>query len=162
MKTIIKFSILCLMAICVLTVVSCKDDGDTLKPVIRLIEPEEDAILQIGGEHGVHFEAEFEDNEMLASYKVNIHSNFDNHEHKSKGEVKTVNFEYNHSWIISGKNRSVHHHEIVIPTNATPGHYHLMVYCTDVAGNESNIAVDVELSLEAGDDHEHDDDDDES
>jgi hypothetical protein len=163
MKTIIRFSIICLTAMCVLTVNSCKDEnGDTTKPVINLIEPEDDDLLQIGDEYGVHFEAEFEDNEMLASYKVDIHPNFDNHSHAvTKGEAETVDFNFEQSWDISGKkNTSVHHHEIIIPENATPGHYHLMVYCTDAAGNESYIARDVELSHEAGEEHEHEDEDD--
>ena len=38
--------------------VSCskEDEGDTIKPVIDLLEPEEGAILRIGSSHGVHFE----------------------------------------------------------------------------------------------------------
>ncbi|MDR0725866.1 MAG: DUF4625 domain-containing protein [Prevotellaceae bacterium] len=158
MKTIIKFSIICLTAISFLTFTGCdkNEESDTTKPVIKLIEPEEDDVLKIGAD--VHFEAEFEDDKMLASYKVNIHPNFDGHSHAvTKGETETVDFEFEKSWTISGKNTSIHHHEIVIPENATPGHYHLMVYCTDAAGNESYIAVDIELSHE-GEEHEHEED----
>jgi hypothetical protein len=148
---------ICLTAIFFFTVTSCKEDSDTEKPVIKLIEPAEDDLLQIGGEHGVHFEAEFSDNEMLASYKVNIHPNFDDHGHTAtKDAAETVDFEFEKSWPISGKNADIHHHLIEIPENATPGHYHLMVYCTDAAGNESHIAVDIELSHEAGEE-EHED-----
>jgi hypothetical protein len=129
-------------------------DGDTTKPVINLIEPENDDTLQIGGT--IHFDAEFSDNEMLASYKVDIHNNFDNHGHATKQTAETVAFEYIKTWPLSKKNEKIHHHEIAIPENATPGEYHLMIYCTDAAGNESYIAVDVELSREAGE-HEHDD-----
>jgi hydroxymethylpyrimidine pyrophosphatase-like HAD family hydrolase len=127
---------------------SCKEDSDTTKPVINLIEPFEDNVLQIGNEHGVHFEAEFSDNEGLSSYKVDIHPNFDGHVHTRANE--TVDFKYNKSWSITGKNTVVHHHEIQIPENATPGNYHLMVYCTDNAGNESHVAVNIELNHEAG------------
>ena len=37
--------------------VSCskEDEGDTIKPVIDLLEPEEGAILRNGSSHGVHF-----------------------------------------------------------------------------------------------------------
>jgi hypothetical protein len=162
MNTIIKFSIVCLMAIFSLTFIACKkDDGDTTKPdttkpEIKLIEPAEGDALQIGDEHGVHFEAEFSDNEMLASYKVDIHPNFDNHGHATTKDITgTVDFEFNQSWDISGKkNADIHHHEIKIPENATPGAYHMMVYCADAAGNESHIAVNIELSHEAGEDHE--------
>jgi hypothetical protein len=162
MKTINKFSFICLTAIFVLAFTACKEDNDTTsdttKPVINLIEPEDGDILQIGSD--VHFEAEFSDNEALASYKVEIHSNFDNHTHAQTREVvETVDFTLNRSWNdISGKkNASIHHHDIIIPEDATPGHYHLMVYCTDAAGNESHIARDVELSHEEGE-HHHDDD----
>jgi hypothetical protein len=162
MKTINKlFSIICLTAIFFLALASCKEDSDTSKPVINLIEPENGDILQIGNANGVHFDAEFSDNEELASYKVNIHPNFDGHAHArlTKSDAETVDFEFTKSWDISGKNTGIHHHEIKIPENATPGHYHLMVYCTDAAGNESHIAVEVELSHEEGE-HHHDDDDD--
>jgi hypothetical protein len=137
----------------------CKEDSDTQKPVINLEEPAEGEILQIGGEHGVHFECEFTDNEALASYKVNIHPNFDGHTHSkvvsTRSEAQTVDFEFERSWTLSGRNAAIHHHDIIIPENATPGDYHLMIYCTDAAGNESHIAVKVELSHEAGE-HEHD------
>ncbi|MDR2622785.1 MAG: DUF4625 domain-containing protein [Dysgonamonadaceae bacterium] len=148
---------ICLAAFSPIVLNSCKEDSDVEKPVITLIEPAEGDALQIGGEHGVHFEAEFSDNEMLASYKVNIHPDFDDHTHARTraSSEPTVDFEYEQSWTISGKNASIHHHEITIPENATPGDYHLMVYCTDAAGNESHIAVDVELSHEAGEGHAH-------
>ncbi|MDR1592940.1 MAG: DUF4625 domain-containing protein [Prevotellaceae bacterium] len=155
----IKFSTICLTAIFFLAFTSCKEDSDTTKPVIELVEPEEDDVLLIGSENGVHFDAEFSDNEMLASYKVEIHQNFDNHTHAvTRGDAETVDFVFEKTWTITGKNASVHHHEIIIPENATPGHYHLMVYCTDAAGNESHIAVDIELSHE-GEEHDHEDED---
>jgi hypothetical protein len=145
----------CLLALSIITFAGCKEDGDAEKPVIYLEEPAEGDELQIGGANGVHFEAEFSDNENLASYKVDIHPNFDGHTH-TRSTSETVDFELNQSWLISGKNASIHHHEIKIPENATPGDYHLMVYCTDAAGNESHIAVNVVLSHEAGEEHEHD------
>jgi hypothetical protein len=126
------------------------------------MEPAEGDALQIGGEHGVHFEAEFSDNESLTSYKVNIHPNFDGHGHTYSSDEEVVEFEYEKSWELSGRNASIHHHEITIPENAKPGAYHLMVYCTDAAGNEAHIAVNITLSHDAGDhehDHDHDDHD---
>jgi hypothetical protein len=157
MKHIIFYPVF--LAICAIAWNGCKEDSDTVRPVINLIEPAEGDTLQIGGEHGVHFEVEFSDNEALASYKVNIHPNFDGHTHAMRSSAETVDFEFEKSWTISGRNAAVHHHEIKIPEEATPGDYHLMVYCTDVAGNESYIAVNVVLSHEAGEDHDHDDED---
>ena len=69
--------------------VSCskEDEGDTIKPVIDLLEPEEGAILRIGSSHGVHFEMNLHDNEAIASYKINIHNNFDGHSHTRASEA---------------------------------------------------------------------------
>jgi len=128
----------------------CREYSDTEKPVINLAEPADNEILKIGEADGLHFECEFSDNEELSSYKVSIHPNFDGHTHASSPPLKsspheTVDFEFEKSWTLSGRNQSVHHHEIKIPENATAGDYHLIVYCTDAAGNETHIAVDVEL-----------------
>ena len=56
--------------------VSCskEDEGDTIKPVIDLLEPEEGAILRIGSSHGVHFEMNLHDIEAIASYEEFIRS----------------------------------------------------------------------------------------
>ena len=88
---------------------SCDNDdsSDTTKPLIELHEPEEGQALEIGNEHGVHFEMDLSDDVMLKSYKIEIHSNFDHHSHgKSRaaatGEA-TVDFSFNRSYDISGK-----------------------------------------------------------
>lgn len=154
---VLNFFLVSLMATMAIAFSGCKEDSDTEKPVIHLEEPAEDDVLQIGDGHGVHFDCEFTDNEALASYKVNIHPNFDGHTHTRSSATETVDFEFEKTWTLSGRNQSVHHHEIVIPENATPGDYHLMVYCTDAAGNEAHIAVNIELSHEGGEDHHHDD-----
>ena len=151
MKTKNKFGIVCLIAISSIFFYSC-EDGDTEKPVINLIEPAEGDVLKIGSD--IHFEMELSDNVMLKSYKVEIHSNFDGHVHV-RSTNSTVDFTFNKSWNVPQKNASVHHHEIEIPDNATPGGYHLVVYCTDVAGNESHVARNVVLS-HTGEEHEHD------
>lgn len=161
MKSIFKLSMICLMATVSLFFASCdKDDvGDTTKPVINLLEPEDGDLLKIGDERGVHFDIELSDDVMLKSYKVEIHPDFDSHVHSATlraSSSETVDFTFNKSWDISGrKNAHVHHHEIKIPANATPGNYHLMVYCTDAAGNEAHVARNVVLSLEGGEEHEH-------
>ena len=117
---------------------SCDNDdsSDTTKPLIELHEPEEGQALEIGNEHGVH------------------HS----HGGNSRAAQETVDFSFNRSYDVSGqKTAHIHHHDIVIPANATAGDYHLMVYCTDAAGNESYIARNIKLSNEVEDeDHHHD------
>lgn len=161
MKATFNVYMVCLMAIASAVFSSCDkdDDGDTTKPVINLIEPEEGDVLKIGSDAGVHFELELSDNVMLKSYKVDIHPNFDGHVHAVVSRAtssETVDFMFSRSWDLSGqRNADIHHHEIKIPANATPGNYHLMVYCTDAAGNESHIARNIVLSTEGGEDHEH-------
>ncbi|MDR2764558.1 MAG: DUF4625 domain-containing protein [Tannerella sp.] len=157
MKARTIFFIMGLTALLFIVCNACKEDSDTTKPEILLVEPAEGDLLHIGDEHGMHFEVEFSDNEMLASYKVDIHPNFDGHSH-TRATSETVDFEFDKSWSLSGKNAAIHHHEIMIPEEATPGAYHLMVYCTDAAGNESYVAINVELSHEEGEDHDHDED----
>lgn len=139
-----------------------KDEKDVEKPVIKLNDPADDEEIKIGDEHGIHFDAEFSDNEELASYKVDIHSNFDGHTHSAMRSIAadSVAFSFQKSWnTIAGKrNADVHHHEIVIPEtfNGKPikeGHYHIVIYCLDKAGNEAHVARDIELSYDAEEHH---------
>jgi hypothetical protein len=157
MKTKIYSIVICFLPIYSFLFTSC-DEGDTTKPVIELIEPEEAAELRIGSENGIHFEMNLSDNEQLASYKVEIHNNFDNHGHETdfRSGSETVPFTFEKAWNVSGRNTHVHHHEINIPENATEGKYHLMVYCTDAAGNESYVARNIVLSLTAEEDNDED------
>ncbi|MDH6306308.1 tRNA U55 pseudouridine synthase TruB [Parabacteroides sp. PF5-5] len=151
MKKVVLFPIL-ITILSLHILVSCDDnESDTQKPVINLIEPEEGAVLKPGS--AIHFEMELSDNEMLRSYKVEIHDNFNNHGHESKAtKAETAPFTYNKSWDVSGlKNTHIHHHEIEIPANATEGAYHFMVYCTDAAGNELNVARSIVLSKDGND-----------
>lgn len=139
----------------VLTALSCvvsaceDDESDTEKPVISLLEPAEGDLLQVG--KTIHFEMDLSDNEMLDSYKVDIHTNFDGHTHSRA----TEDFTFSQSWDVSGKrNTTIHHHEIMIPADATPGKYHFMVYCTDASGNESYVAHSVTLTTEEVEDED--------
>lgn len=157
MKTQINIFLLATVML-FLTFTSCnKKESDTTPPIINLISPTEGAKLEIGNKHGVHLDMELSDNESLSSYKIEIHNNFNGHEHKiSKSEDDTIPFFFQKSWSISGqKNAKIHHHEIIIPENATPGNYHLIVYCTDEAGNESHAARNIILSSEDEDDEHH-------
>ena len=48
---------------------SCDNDdsSDTIKPLIELHEPEEGQALEIGNEHGVHFEMDLSDDVIAIS-----------------------------------------------------------------------------------------------
>ncbi|MDR2919890.1 MAG: DUF4625 domain-containing protein [Tannerella sp.] len=159
MKTNIKSLLLSIVSLAVFSFIftSCDDDGDTTPPVINLIEPEDGDVLKIGSD--IHFDMELSDNETLKSYKVEIHENMSKpHDHGNslKSGSDTEYFSYQNTWLdIEGlRNTSVHHHQIVIPENATPGAYHMVVYCFDSAGNESHVAINIELSHD-GEVHEH-------
>ncbi len=141
--------------------IACKDDGDTTLPVIVLNSPAEEARLHIGEEFDL--DMDLSDNEMLASYKVEIHDAFDGHEHdhdhdhsRSTGAEEDVVFNYERSWNIPGQKSADIHHEIAIPDNAVPGHYHLIVHCLDAANNEIYVAREIILVHEGEEDeHEH-------
>lgn len=134
-----------------LFIVSCeKDDADTVKPVITITGPEDDEAIFIGSE--IHFEVDFSDDTELKSYKVDIHSNTDGHSHKAVTTNDSVAFTFQKSWEFEPglKNAKINHYEIEIPVliDGKPileGHYHFLVYCTDVAGNESWTATEVEI-----------------
>ena len=97
------------------------------------------------------------DDVMLKSYKIDVHNNFDGHSHTRAGDGTTP-FSFKKEYDLTGKREAhIHHHDIKIPATATPGKYHLMIYCTDAAGNESYVARDVVLSKTAKP-HEHHDD----
>lgn len=150
MKNLLLFAILLSGAV---LLNSC-DKEDTKKPVINLIEPEDEEVFFTGTE--IHFEAEFSDDTELASYKIDIHFD-DGHTHKSAGLVDEVEFSFQKSWDFEPgkKNALIHHHEIVIPEliDGKPvktGHYHFMVFCTDKAGNESFVAIEIEIENPVG------------
>lgn len=138
-----------ILIICSLTAIlsfftSC-DEGDTVKPVIELVSPADGAVLEAGS--AIHLEMVLEDNEMLSSYKIDIHEAA-GHEHDTKAEsADETAFTFSKSWNVSGsKNAHVHHHEIIIPENAEHGEYHFMVYCTDASGNEVYVVRTITIS----------------
>ncbi len=152
-----KFNILFVLSIVfAFAFTSCDDDemADTTSPVIELDEPEDGDELLIGG--NVHFECDFSDNVKLGSYMIEIHSNFDGHSHKARTRAtgeEPFFFKKSYDDIAGLRNAHVHHHDVFIPENVTPGNYHLVVYCTDAAGNQSLVARDIVLSHDAEEHH---------
>lgn len=125
-------------------IVSCsKDDEDTKKPEIELISPQNHDEFHPGD--NIHFEARFSDDTELSEYKIDIHFD-DGHDHKSH-KHDGHEWHYTYTATLSGKNQMVHH-DISIPEDAEHGEYHFMVFCTDKAGNESFIKIDIEIEGE--------------
>ena len=132
-----------------LTFASCdKEQGDTTKPTILLEGPAEGGTLKVG--HHVHFEMELTDDVALGSYKVEIHNNFDGHSHSkaTKAHDHKEPFAYNKEWndIAGKRNAHIHHHEIEIPSDVALGNYHFIVYCSDAAGNETQVARNIKIA----------------
>ena len=149
-----------LLSAYILAFISCSnDDVDTTKPTIDLVTPVEETIFHPGDE--IAFECNFSDNKELASYKIEIHSNFDGHEHTS-AQLKSEDEDHGHAWTYEKEwafedglsSTLVSHQEIVVPETVTidgeeeeiaEGHYHLGVYCLDEAGNQAEIFIEIEI-----------------
>jgi hypothetical protein len=129
---------------------SCStDEVDTERPVIQLNEPADHAHFHPGDE--IHFDAEFSDNVALKQFKIDIHWGA-GHDHKSgQDDDHGHEWSFEHIGELQGRNQHIHMH-IDIPEDAKPGEYHFLVYCTDEAGNESFVAIEIEIE-----DDEHDD-----
>lgn len=123
-----------------LMMVACSSDdaADTNKPTITIAEPT--ALQKIGLGTNMHLHAVLTDNKELASYKIEIHSAEDGHEHRSTVEE----FHYEFIQTIGGTTHTIDR-EIAIPTNITQGHYHIGVFVLDKAGNQNQQFVEVIL-----------------
>ncbi len=155
MKTKVFLSILYVFAISFSTVVSANDEvNDSKGPVITLIAPAENDVLQIG--KAIHFDMDLADNEMLDSYRVEIHDNFDGHAHTSADKDKKYPNIFDKAYDVSGaKEKRVHHHGIVIPPNAKEGVYHFIITCKNASGTESRIIRSVMISRDKGTIYHH-------
>ena len=131
---------------------SCSNDDDEIldseKPEITINDPVENEVFQVGGE--LHFDIDLSDNDALASYKVDIHNNFDGHTHSGvlnntvgTKQASTISpWAYNQSFQIEGTPKTYHAHEhIEIPDNIAEGPYHLGITVIDVSGNENQVYV---------------------
>ncbi len=148
MKTRLSLSVILLA---VFAFISCENQlGDTTKPQIDLIAPADGDTL-FAGDH-IHFSMEVSDDVALGSYKVEIHNNFDGHTHDHVSPMhdhEEEPFAFNRVWsdIADKRNAHVHHHEIEIPSDVALGDYHFIVYCSDKAGNETQVVSNVILSV---------------
>lgn len=143
---------------------SCSEDDDatidTQAPQISIAEPHNEEEIAPGGE--IHFEALFTDNVELASYKIEVHNDFDSHTHSVAKQEDTQNpWSYSEVFTIpAGQTSFEALQHIYVPAEIngvaiSEGHYHFGVYVTDAAGNESQAFL--ELHIEAGhegEDHE--------
>ncbi|MBZ9730211.1 DUF4625 domain-containing protein [Salegentibacter sp. JZCK2] len=141
---------------------SCSDDDtviDTESPEITIMEPHDDEEIAPGGE--LHFEALFTDNVELASYKIDVHSNFDGHDHASLKQSEGKTWSYSEVFQIEPGQTSftaVQHIEVPETIDGmaiSEGVYDVGVFVTDAAGNEAQAFVEVHIEGEHDDDHDH-------
>ncbi len=127
---------------------SCDDNGenivDTEAPVIEVEDPVNGEYFP-AGEH-VHFEGMITDNEGLATFNVNIHNNFDGHDHgrvaATSEDPALIKWSFDESFEIPGnpKNYEAHlHDEIEIPSETMAGPYHFIVQAIDAEGNSTSF-----------------------
>lgn len=161
----IKLNSILTLIVAAVFLTSCSSDNDaapdTQKPTISIKEPHNDEEIAPGGE--MHFEAVFTDNVELASYKIEIHDDFDDHTHaqlKSSHDLNPWNFEQVFQ-IPAGQKRFEAIHHIDIPTLVngqaiSEGTYHVGIYLTDTSGNEETAFLTIHIEEDHGDeDHDH-------
>lgn len=149
--------------------VSCeKDEVDNTQPVIDLVQPVTESEYHLGDT--IPFECNFSDETELNAYKVEIHYGED-HEHESatltavtvKSDVTDEGAEWSYSKtadFVAGETYStiilldiivpdsIEHDGVMEPT--LEGEYHIGVYCTDAAGNQSELFTTIDVG-----DHDH-------
>ncbi|MCG8310941.1 MAG: DUF4625 domain-containing protein [Cytophagales bacterium] len=150
------FSMILLAAI---GLVSCNDDDEPLDvtaPTIEVEEPVMGERFQAGAH--AHFEATFKDDIELATYKIDIHENFDGHSHgriaSGAEDPSLIKWTYSESFIIpEGLTlyEAALEDEIEIPSNTVAGPYHFIVQAIDKAGNstgfQDNSAIEMEVYI---------------
>lgn len=127
---------------------SCSESDetlDTVKPVIELKTPKDHQEYEFGGK--IELIANLSDNVELGSYKIDIHSDSDGHQHK----IATTAWDFKDKGTLTGKKFDLIK-TIPIPTgDFTEGHYHLGILVTDKAGNETQSFIEIVI----GEDHHH-------
>lgn len=142
---------------------SCSNDDDavdTVDPVIAINEPHDEDGFAPGGE--IHFDALFTDNVALASYKIEIHEDFDGHTHGFTKQAEQDNpwsFEQVFNIPAGQKSFTAEQHidipEMLNGEAISEGAYHFGVFVTDAAGNESQAFLEIHIEHDH-DGHDHD------
>lgn len=122
------------------TLFSCKKEDTAAPTISNVLVNEASSDIEIAAGTEVHFDATFADNEDLKEFKLDVHNNFDLHDH---GKTANVRFSHQQIFSISGKSSTVHEH-FDVPSDASAGPYHFILKALDQEGNESTPS---ELSI---------------
>ncbi len=148
-----KIASLSFALIGLLIISSCSDDdntvADTTKPTIQIITPTDDQEIEPGSV--LNFKADLKDNIGLASYKIEVHSAEDGHQHKAK-QLEAEEFHYDFSAEVPSKSPEFTvEKSINVPEDVKEGHYHVGITVLDVNGNQNQQFIEVFI----GDEHDH-------
>lgn len=124
-KAIILFS----TSLIITGLIGCgKDEG----PQLTLIEPTNHQTYARGTD--IHFDLQIKSEEELASCRIYLH--------KESG----AGWEFDSTYAIIGRNIELHHHDMVIPSDAAVGEYHLDVTVVDIAGKSARKDVHIDIT----------------
>lgn len=131
------------LMIFLLALVACEGDEvvDVEAPTITIYDPVNGEAFGAGGV--IPFDALFEDNDGLATFKINIHS-AEGHTH---GRMAVNPLQYERSFQLSGKYAEVQE-DIPVSQDATAGPHHLTVEAIDAVGNGTSFADGSSKELE--------------
>jgi len=138
---------------------ACSSDNDTVDkeyPVIDVSVADAFPIQcsQINRGEKITFRAEFNDNAGLGSYSLDIHHNFDHHNHST--EVSNCDLEpikkpikpllyINSVTIPEGEKSYQAVQEITIPADIDPGDYHFLIRLTDKEGWQTIKGISIKI-----------------
>ncbi len=132
------------------------NDKDIQKPVITDLEVGHNDTVHVG--EGIHLDFKVQDNEALDYYKIEIHAEEEEHDHKSASEHVHWEFDSTFTDISGLKNKTVHHHSIKVPGDAEPGDYHFHLSVADKSGNLAEMEKEIVVAADDGEDHDYDHD----
>lgn len=147
-KTVLFFAII------LLTLSSgCTDkDVDTVYPEIQMIQPLNCDSVSVGGTMLV--KALFTDNKELGSYSIEIHNNFDHHNHSTEANTCVMSpnktpvnpFTYINSFELdAGLKEKEITLNITVPAQIDTGDYHLVLRLTDKEGWQRIKGLSIKL-----------------
>lgn len=152
-RTIITF---CAFGIAFLTGCSNDDDKDTTKPEIDMTISEAfpTSCTNIQKGSTIYFKALFKDNQALGAYSIDIHNNFNHHNHDT--ETGSCNFDPEKTpinpWteiltfsIPANTQEFVAEHSINIPDDIDSGDYHFMIQLTDAQGWATMKGINIKI-----------------
>lgn len=155
-----KHKLITLLALTVLGIASCKKDEaqdiDTEYPVIDITTasafPKQCSELQRG--QTFTFKASFSDNRELGSSSIDVHHNFDHHNHSTevnecslesvKAAVKPFLLIKTFAIPAGQKNYEISE-QISVPADVDPGDYHFLIRLTDKEGWQTIKGISIKI-----------------